>query len=153
MCKHFLNQKRKENFIMEKVAMINELYFEEKKTLTEIAEVINTSVSYISKILRKNEKYNEEKEKRKNENLLKRRKIQKDLIYGKRKSNIDIEYIKLKTQHEQASMELSKRSLLGKDTLRKWCSSAYVYNKNKKRYEFDTKNLNKPSDFPLYVKV
>ena len=34
---------------MEKVAMINELYFEEKKTLTEIAEVINTSVSYISK--------------------------------------------------------------------------------------------------------
>lgn len=153
MCKHFLNQKRKENFIMEKVAMINELYFEEKKTLTEIAEVINTSVSYISKILRKNEKYNEEKEKRKNENLLKRRKIQKDLIYGKRKSNIDIEYIKLKTQHEQASMELSKRSILGKDTLRKWCSSAYVYNKNKKRYEFDTKNLNKPSDFPSYVKV
>ena len=153
MCKHFLNQKRKENFIMEKVAMINELYFEEKKTLTEIAEVINTSVSYISKILRKNEKYNEEKEKRKNENLLKRRKIQKDLIYGKRKSNIDIEYIKLKTQHEQASMELSKRSILGKDTLRKWCSSAYVYNKNKKRYEFDTKNLNKPSDFPSYIKV
>ena len=133
--------------------MINELYFEEKKTLTEIAEVINTSVSYISKILRKNEKYNEEKEKRKNENLLKRRKIQKDLIYGKRKSNIDIEYIKLKTQHEQASMELSKRSILGKDTLRKWCSSAYVYNKNKKRYEFDTKNLNKPSDFPSYIKV
>lgn len=138
---------------MEKVAMINELYFEEKKTLTEIAEVINTSVSYISKILRKNEKYNEEKEKRKNENLLKRRKIQKDLIYGKRKSNIDIEYIKLKTQHEQASMELSKRSILGKDTLRKWCSSAYVYNKNKKCYEFDTKNLNKPSDFPSYIKV
>ena len=138
---------------MEKVAMINELYFEEKKTLTEIAEVINTSVSYISKILRKNEKYNEEKEKRKNENLLKRRKIQKDLIYGKRKSNIDIEYIKLKTQHEQASMELSKRSILGKDTLRKWFSSAYVYNKNKKRYEFDTKNLNKPSDFPSYIKV
>ena len=118
---------------MEKVAMINELYFEEKKTLTEIAEVINTSVSYISKILRKNEKYNEEKEKRKNENLLKRRKVQKDLIYGKRKSNIDMEYIKLKKQHEQDSMELSKRSILGKDTLRKWCSSAYVYNKNKKR--------------------
>ena len=138
---------------MEKVAMINELYFEEKKTLTEIAEVINTSVSYISKIFRKNEQYNEEKEKRKNENLLKRRKVQKDLIYGKRKSNIDIEYIKLKTQHEQASMELSKRSILGKDTLRKWCSSAYVYNKNKKRYEFDTKNLNKPSDFPSYIKV
>ena len=33
---------------MEKVAIINELYFDEKKTLTEIADIINTSVSYIS---------------------------------------------------------------------------------------------------------
>ena len=65
---------------MEKVAIINELYFDEKKTLTEIADIINTSESYISKILRKNEKYNEEKEKRKNEKLIHRRKVQKDLI-------------------------------------------------------------------------
>ena len=134
---------------MEKVAIINELYFDEKKTLTEIADIINTSVSYISKILRKNEKYNEEKEKRKNE----RRKVQKDLIYRKRKNKVDIEYIKVKNEHEQASMELSKRSMLGTDTLRKWCSSAYIYNQNKKRYEFDTKNLTKPADFPLYIKV
>ena len=129
---------------MEKVAIINELYFDEKKTLTEIADIINTSVSYISKILRKNEKYNEEKEKRKNEKLIHRRKVQKDLIYSKRKNKVDIEYIKVKSQHEEASMELSKRSMLGTDTLRKWCSSAY---------EYDTKNLTKPADFPLYIKV
>ena len=138
---------------MEKVAIINELYFDEKKTLTEIANIINTSVSYISKILRKNEKYNEEKEKRKNEKLIHRRKVQKDLIYSKRKNKVDIEYIKVKNEHEQSSMELSKRSMLGTDTLRKWCSSAYIYNPNKKRYEFDTKNLTKPADFPLYIKV
>lgn len=136
---------------MEKVATINELYFDEKKTLTEIAEIINTSISYISKVLRKNEKYQEEKEKRKKDNLIQRRERQKDLIYEMRKSKVDIEYINLKNKHEQASMELSKRSILGKDTLRKWCSSAYIYNENKNRYEFDTKNLTKPDDFPLYI--
>lgn len=136
---------------MEKVATINELYFDEKKTLTEIAEIINTSISYISKVLRKNEKYQEEKEKRKKDNLIQRRERQKDLIYEMRKSKVDIEYINLKNKHEQASMELSKRSILGKDTLRKWCSSAYIYNENKNRYEFDTKNLTKPADFPLYI--
>lgn len=50
---------------MEKTEVINNLYFGQQKTLTEIAEIINTSVSYISKILRKNVKYQEEKEKRK----------------------------------------------------------------------------------------
>lgn len=138
---------------MDKVEIINELYFSQEKTLTEISEIINTSVSYISKILRQNERYKIEKEKRKKENLEKRRKIQKDMIYNARKSKIDIEYIDLKSQHEQASKELSKRSILGNDTLRKWCSSAYKFNKQKNCYEFDTKNLIKPADFPLYIKV
>ena len=78
---------------MEKVEMINRLYFEEKKTLTEIAKIINTSVSYISKVLRKDERYKEEKEKRKNDNLKARRDKQKTLIYGNRRNKIDLEYI------------------------------------------------------------
>ena len=35
---------------MDKIAIINELYFVEKKNLTEIAQIIETSVSYISRI-------------------------------------------------------------------------------------------------------
>ena len=66
---------------MDKIATINELYFEKKKNLTEIAQIINTSVSYISKILRKDERYKEEKEKRKKDNLIQRRETQKELIY------------------------------------------------------------------------
>lgn len=138
---------------MEKVAIINELYFKQGKTLTEIAEIINTSISYISRVLRKNLKYQEEKEKRKNNNQIRRRKVQKEMIYSKRKNKIDIDYINLKNKHEQATMELSKRSILGIDTLRKWCSSAYKYNQSKNRYEFDTENLTKPADFPLYIKT
>lgn len=138
---------------MEKIAVIQNLYFEQQKTLTEIAEIIGTSVSYISKILRKNQKYNEEKEKRKQEKLIKRRKRQKDLIYQNRKHRIDIEYINMQKRHEQASKELSKNSRLGKDTLKKWCSSAYKYNEDKQRYEFKTEELLKPADFPQYIKI
>ena len=69
----------------------------------------------------------------------------------KRKNKVDIEYINVRNKHELASIELSKRSVLGKETLRKWCSSAYNYNEKKNRYEFDTKNLTKPADFPLYI--
>ena len=71
---------------MDKIATINELYFEEKKNLTEIAQIIETSVSYISRILRKDQRYKEEKEKRKKDNLIQRRETQKELIYTKRKN-------------------------------------------------------------------
>lgn len=138
---------------MQKIATINDLYFIQKKTLTEIAEIINTSVSYISKILRKNEMYKVEKEKRKKENLTKRKKVQKDLIYSMRRTKTDIDYINLKNKHEQATMELSKHSTIGNQALRKWCGSAYKYNSKKKRYEFDTQNLLKPADFPSYIKA
>ena len=71
---------------MDKIALINELYFVEKKNLTEIAQIIETSVSYISRILRKDQRYKEEKEKRKKDNLIQRRETQKELIYTKRKN-------------------------------------------------------------------
>lgn len=137
---------------MDKIAMINELYFNQKKTLTEISNIINTSVSYISKILKKNEKYSIEKENRKQQNLEQRRMVQKEIIYNGRKNKIDIAYINMKNQHIQASRELSGTSTIGKNALRKWCNSAYKYNAKKERYEFDTKTLLKPADFPLYIK-
>lgn len=138
---------------MEKVVMINELYFEKKMSLTEISNIVNTSISYISKILRKDERYKIEKEKRVQENLKKRRNTQKILIYNNRKNKIDLAYINMKNQHEQATKELSKHSIIGNNALRKWSGSAYKYNSKKNRYEFDTNTLLKPADYPLYIKV
>ena len=138
---------------MEKLAAINILYFEEKKTLTEIANIINTSVSYISKIIRKDSRYKIEKEKRKQETLKNRREIQKNMIYASRKSNTDTAFLYMKTQHEKDIKELSKYSTVGNEALRKWCNSAYKYNKDKNRYEFDNKSLLKPADFPMFIKA
>ena len=42
---------------MEKTEIIYELYFKEAKTLTEISELVNTSISYISKVLKKDKRY------------------------------------------------------------------------------------------------
>ena len=138
---------------MEKVAIINNLYFEQNKSLTEIADFINTSVSYISKILRKDERYIEEKNRRKKQNLRNRRDKQKQLIYAKRVKKYDLGYIQMKTQHEQDIRELSRSTIICNPTLRRWCSSAYKYNKIKKAYIFDTETLLKPPDFPLYIKA
>ena len=118
---------------MEKRESIENLYFEEKKTLTQIAEDVKVSVSYVTKILKQNQMYNIEKEKRKEENLAKRRLKQKECIYKKRKQKkgLDLAYIALKNSHEQAAKELSKSSSIGNEALRKWCGSAYKYNPQK----------------------
>ena len=139
--------------MMEKIALINELYFNDKKNLTEIAKIVDTSVSYISKILRLNNEYKIEKEKRKQDKLTQRREIQKELIYTSRKNSTKADNIDLKKKHNDDVMELSKHSSIGNQSLKKWCSSAYKYNKNKNRYEFDTDTLLKPNDFPMYIKA
>ena len=139
---------------MNKQETIENLYFEEKKNLTEISKILNITVGYISRILKKNDKYAKEKEKRKNENLSKRRNVQKKLIYKNRKQKgIDLSYIALQNSHEEASKELSKSSKLSTDAIRKWCGSAYKYNSAKKRYEFDAGRAAKPADLPQYIKV
>ena len=133
---------------------IESLYFEEKKNLTEISKILNVTVGYISKILKQNKDYMIEKERRKQENLTKRRNIQKDMIYSKRKQKgIDLGYIELQNAHEQAAKELSKSSRIGTEALRKWCSSAYKYNSLKKRYEFDAGSSAKSVDLPQYIKA
>lgn len=137
----------------EKKEEITILYFQEGKNLTEISELIGVSVSYISKILRKDSRYAEEKENRKSNNLTQRRKKQKKLIYANRKNSIDVEYAVLLKQHKEDTRELSKTSKLGDLALRKWCSSVYKYNNKKKRYEFDCGSALKPADFPSYIKA
>ena len=138
---------------MEKIETIKDLYFNQKKNLTEISEILGTSISYISKILRNDKRYEIEKNKRRQEKLSLRRKKQKKLIYEDRKNRNDIDYINMKNQHEQDTRELSKHSVIGNDILRKWCSSAYKYNKKRNRYEFISKDLIKPADFPEYIKA
>lgn len=142
-------------YSVKKKEKIEEMYFVQKMSLTNISKELGISISYISRILRNNTNYKEEQERRKKENHTKRRILQKELIHKRRReiaTQKAMENQIIKLLHEQATKELSRGRTLGNDTLRKWCS-LYKYNNDKKRYEFDSKKTLKPRDFPLYIKI
>lgn len=140
---------------MENKEKIEEMYFKHKMSLTEIAEQLKISISYVSRILRKNTNYIEEQNKRKEENAALRKQKQKNLIYESRRTktrNDLTEYQFVKMQHNDAVKELSKKKSLGNDALRK-CCSLYCYDKERDCYKFDDSKVLKPRDFPLYIKA
>ena len=54
---------------MEKKTKIEELFFKQNKTIKEISQKLNLSISYVSRILKQNINYHDEKERRKKEKL------------------------------------------------------------------------------------
>lgn len=54
--------------------------------------------------------------------------------------------------HNQASRELSQPKRLSNMAYRNWNKSAFKYNEEKRRFEFD-ENLGRSYDVPKYIKV
>ncbi len=140
---------------MDKKEKIKDLYFNYNYTQTEIAEELNISNQYVSKILKKDSRYlkvkkqrqkaNEERNDNKTKNHIKsQRKIKK------LKNNADD--LILKNMHNQASAELSKPKRMTNMAFRNWNKSAYSYNVEKRRFEFK-EGLGRSHDVPKYIKV
>lgn len=119
---------------MKKQEIIKELYFDEKHNQKYIAEKLNVSSKYVSKVLLNDDRYKEEKEKRKMLSKKKHKQKTIDYIKKKRASNIDIGYEQLKQMHLQASQELSGRKTMSNRAFRDWNSSIYKYNDKTKSY-------------------
>lgn len=140
---------------MNKKEKIKDLYFNYNYTQTEIAEELNVSNQYISKILKNEPNYLEVKEQRKIANEQKNDKETKDYIRKQRKikqlkNNADD--LILKNMHNQASAELSQPKRISNMAFRNWNKSAYTYNEKKKRFEF-REELGRSADVPKYIKV
>lgn len=134
-----------------KETIINLFYLEHLQT-KEIAQKINTSSAYISKIVKQDSRYFEEKQLRKKLSKAKRKIDQNNFIKKKREfKRIEDNYAIMQAQHNQDVNELSKSSHLSNESYRKWNIGAYHYNPSKKRYEFDT-NLGRSYDVPKYIK-
>lgn len=138
-----------------KKEQIIRMYFIENLKPVEISKKLNISKSAVTQVLQKDERYENEKSKRKQENKLKHIEKTKEIMKTKRrktqmKNNIDI--LVLKSMHNQDSMELSKRKRLNNITYRNWNTSAYNYNEKRKRFEFK-KELGRSNDVPKYIKV
>ena len=131
---------------------IIELFFINHLSVKEIADSVGTSSAYITKIVKTDERYIQEKQYRKEKSKEKRKQDKNNFMKNKREQKrIDDNYSFVQAQHYQATRELSKSRHITNETYRKWNSSAYKYNPLKKRYEFDEK-LGRASDIPKYIK-
>lgn len=120
---------------MNKQEEIKELYFNKGCNQKLIAEILNTSNKYVSRVLLNDNRYQEEKIKR---NLIAKEKHKKntiDYIKNKRSKDAYREYAILKQMHIQASIELSDgRKEISNRAFRDWNSSIYKYDKKGKSY-------------------
>lgn len=131
---------------------IIELFFINHLSVKKIADSVGTSSAYITKIVKTDERYIQEKQYRKEKSKEKRKQDKNNFMKNKREQKrIDDNYSFVQAQHYQATRELSKSRHITNETYRKWNSSAYKYNPLKKRYEFDEK-LGRASDIPKYIK-
>lgn len=122
---------------MLKEKIISSYYIEHLK-VKEISEALDVSSAYITKIIKQDNRYAEEKQYRKDISKNKRRLDKNKFIKNKRdKKRIEDNYQAVQAQHVQASMELSKSKHLSNEAFRKWNYSAYTYNPSKHRYEFN----------------
>ena len=136
---------------MSKEIIIN-LFYIDHLTVKDISNKVNTSSAYITKVIKQDSRYLEEKLYRKNLSKEKRKIAQNNFIKNKReKMRLEDNYSFVQSQHEQDVRELSKVSKLSDESFRKWNYSAYKYNPLKKRFEFDEK-LGRAADVPKYIK-
>lgn len=111
------------------------MYYIGRKKQIEIANELNISKYKVSRIVRKDCRYNEEKQSRKLLNKKKHIEKTKSYINKKRKSKSDIDYAIIKQQHEQASRELSgATNHINNRVFKKWNPSAYKYDEKGKNY-------------------
>ena len=133
---------------------IIELFFEKKLQPMEIASRLNVSKSYITKIIKSDTRYDNEKVARKALNKEKNKAYKIQFMNAKRekeKNNKVLDAFLIR-QHIQAATELSQKvSGMSNRTFRKWNSSAYIYDPTKSRFEFDN-TLGRSYAIPKYIK-
>ena len=136
---------------MSKENIIN-LFYNEHLKVNEIAQQEDVSPAYITKVVKQDSRYIQEKERRKEISSKKRKNAQNQYIKTKRENKrIEDNYSVVQEQHRQASRELSKSGHLSNENYRKFNISAYHYNPSKRRYEFD-ENLGRSYAIPKYIK-
>lgn len=137
--------------------IITQMYFEEKIKPVDISKKINISKSAVTKVLKKDSRYKNEKQKRIEFNQMKHTEDTKLYIKQKRKElqhKNSVDDLVLKKLHDQASRELSGPRKLTNRAYREWNKSAYTYNQKKRQFEFRKELESQRSfDVPKIIKV
>ena len=139
---------------MERKKQILDLYFNKHLQQIEISKQLDVSQQYISKIVKKDERYKTEKDYRKSQNAEKRKVYQKEYQkdYVRKKEN-DIAFEALQAQLAQDAKLLSyKAHNLSTYALKKANSSIYEYDKNRNQYVM-LKGIKASIDLPRRIKA
>lgn len=146
--------KPKEENLNNKQEEILSLFYNKHLKQNEIAKIVETSSQYISKIIKQDNRYKQEKENRKLENADKRKQYLKDYFinYDRPKKEKDNSYEQLQALHEQASRELSyTNNNISDYAFAKWNLSSY--HRNSKGNLILDRKLNVGFDVPKTINM
>ena len=133
------------NYILDK-------YYNEHEKPTIIAKELNVDPSYITKIIKKDARYEQEKEYRTQISKENRKIAQREWIRNKRQNENDKQLFEfVKQQHIEASKELSYSFEISDLAYRKWNSSAY--HRNSKGNLVIDRKLKVGSDVPKSINM
>ncbi len=134
---------------------IIDMYFNQQKKPVEISKVLQIPKYTVTRVLQKDNRYSKEKQRRieinklnhteKTKTYIKRHRLEQQF----KAKNDDLV---LKKLHNQASRELSQNKKLSNMAYRNWNTSAYLFNEQKKRFEFRDE-LGRSRDVPKYIKI
>ena len=123
-------------------------YYEQKLNTIAISNKLNVSKQYVSKILKTDIRYKEEKNRRKEINKIEQQ--NRKVKYNKKRRNINRENneqidAKLNLLHIQDSIELSSRRTIGNRAFRNWNPSIYKFHDRTKEYRLKEEMKDKVS--------
>lgn len=123
-------------------------YYEEKLNIIAISDKLKISKQYVSKIIKTDIRYENEKIRRKEESKLKQKSRNIENIKKTRNKNRIINdriNAILEVQHRQAAGELSGRKTINNRAFRNWNSSIYEFHSKTKEYRIKENLKNKIS--------
>lgn len=130
------------------------LYYDSRLKTVEIAQKLQITQPYVSKIIKQDPRYATEKQTRKEVSKQKQKDRFEEYINNKRNTDDNKRLSAfLEMQHNQAASELSfGGKTINNRNLRKWCAGAYNYNNDKNRVEFDN-SIGRSYAMPKNIKL
>ena len=105
------------------------LFYEEHKRPTDIAKQVGVVKSYVTKIIKRDKRYFEEKKRRKQESQERHKECKRKYIQ-KRRQEEKMQYLAMLVQIDKDNKYLSTKKELSDEAFTKWNRSAYEYCKN-----------------------
>ena len=123
-------------------------YYEKRLNTIAISKNLKVSEQYLSKVIRTDNRYNDEKNRRKQESAIRQKQRNINCIKKNRqikRSNNEMLDGFIEIQHRQTAGELSGRKTINNRALKKWNSSIYEYHNRTKEFRIKKEFKNRTS--------